>query len=178
MESRPPTRWIITIVTIGLLPLFSSCSSERSEAKIGRPAVQSKTNSEATDAPLLMAWRGTYPVSELKRLPADQQDSGIGLIADSKVFTPIWAAFKPGEAIPEVDFRKHIVVFARNTQFFNRISIGKVTIADGVLTVLTMETRSANPIGDEAAMAMAVVPRAGVRFIQTGPKLIPLNGTN
>jgi hypothetical protein len=177
MESRLLIKCVITLVTASLLA-SSSCSSGRGEAEAGKPLLQSTTKSEATEVPLLTDWRGTYPVSELKRLPEAQRDSGVGFIADPKLFASVWAAFKPDEALPTVDFRQHVVIFARNTQFFNRTSIGKATVTDGVLTVLTMETRSANPIEDQAAMAMAVVPRAGVRFIQTGAKLMPLDGLN
>jgi hypothetical protein len=42
------------------------------------------------------------------------------------------------------------------------------------LEILAMETMSAMPIEDKAAMAMAVIPRAGVRFIRAGEEQIPV----
>jgi len=71
--------------------------------------------------------------------------------------------FKPGEKVLEVDFSKHVVVFSRNVTFYNRTAILKVTLKDGVAEILVMETRSALPIEARVAMAMAVIPRAGVK---------------
>ena len=48
----------------------------------------------------------------------------------------------------------------------NLISIFKITLKDGVIEVLSIETRSALPIEEKSAMAMAVIPRSGVMFIQ------------
>ena len=76
--------------------------------------------------------------------------------------------------MPEVDFRTNLVVFTRNVDFYNRTSIGMVKLADGVLEIVAMETMSALPIEDKAAMAMAVIPRAGVKFIQAGTSRIPV----
>ena len=55
--------------------------------------------------------------------------------------TPIFA--------PEIDFTVNLVLFARNTQFYNRINIGKVNVSNGVAEVLAMETMSAMPIEDK-----------------------------
>jgi hypothetical protein len=41
-----------------------------------------------------------------------------------------------------------------------------------------METRSALPIEDKVAMAMAVIPRAGVESIQVGNEQIPVSADN
>jgi hypothetical protein len=87
----------------------------------------------------------------------------------------VWQAFKPGEEVPEVDFSKHLVVFSRNVSFYNRTSIAKVTLKDGVADFLAIETLSSMPIEDKAGMAMAVIPRDGVKFIiQAGGAGIPV----
>jgi hypothetical protein len=88
----------------------------------------------------------------------------------------MWQAFKPGEAVPEIDFETTLVVFARNTQFYNRISIGKVNVTNGVAEVLAMETMSAMPIEDELAMSLAVVERRGITAIQAGDQNVPVHG--
>ena len=67
------------------------------------------------------------------------------------------------------------MVFARNTQFFNHISIGKVNVKNGVAEVLAMETMSAMPIEDKVAMSLAAVPRSGITAIQNGDEIIPIN---
>jgi len=75
---------------------------------------------------------------------------------------------------PEVDFNRNFMVFSRNIDFYNRISIFKITLKDGVIEILAMETRSALPIEDKVVMAIAVIPRAGVKFIRAGKERIPI----
>ncbi len=67
-----------------------------------------------------------------------------------------------------------MVLFARNTQFYNRISIGQVNLKGGVVEVLAMETMSAAPIQDKVAMSLVVVPRQGISGIQAGDEVIPI----
>ncbi len=70
--------------------------------------------------------------------------------------------------MPEVDFSKNLVVFSRNVDFYNRTRILKVMLKDGAAEVVAMETMSAIPVEDRVAIAMAVIPRAHVKSIQTG----------
>jgi hypothetical protein len=128
-----------------------------------------------SEAEILQSWQGDYSVDQLKLLPDDQQEQAVGFIDDSRTFEDIWRAFKPGEDVPEIDFKTNLVLFARNTQFYNRISIGKVNVTNGVAEVLAMETMSAMPIEDKVAMSLVEVPRKGIRAIQTGDKIIPVN---
>ncbi|MBW2452330.1 MAG: hypothetical protein JRF07_08260, partial [Deltaproteobacteria bacterium] len=60
----------------------------------------------------------------------------------------------------------------RNVEFFNRTNIFRVTLADGTLEVLAMETMSAIPVEDTVALALAVVPRAGIETLKIGPDQI------
>ena len=130
------------------------------------------------DIPILQKWTGDYPIVHLNRLSQGQQQSRIGYIGDTVVFTTVWQAFNQGEKPPEVDFRRNFIVFSRNVDFYNRISIFKITLKDGVIEILTLETRSALPIEDKVAMAMAVIPRAGVEYIQAGNQRIPISADN
>lgn len=107
-------------------------------------------------------------------LPKAQHNSPVGYINDKETFGRIWQAFKPGEAIPEVDFKANLVLFVRNTQFYNRINIGKVKVEKGVAEVLAMETLSALPIEDKVAMSVVVVPRKGITGLKKGDTVIPL----
>jgi len=50
----------------------------------------------------------------------------------------------------------------------------KVILTDGIADIVAMETRSALPIEDKAAMAMAEIPGKGVRVIRTGKRLVPV----
>jgi len=111
-------------------------------------------------------------------LPENQREQAVGFIDDAKTFEGVWNAFKPDEKVPEIDFKTNLVLFARNTQFFNRISIGKVNVTNGVAEVLAMETRSAMPIQDKVAMSLVVVAREGIQAIQAGDKNVLINKNN
>ena len=82
----------------------------------------------------------------------------------------------PDQAVPEVDFTVNIVLFARNTQFYNRLSIGKVEVSGGVAELLAMETMSALPIEEKAAISLVVVPRQGIEGLKAGETVLPLPG--
>ena len=127
---------------------------------------------EPVEVSLLETWSGDYPVSELVRLPAGQQDTMAGYIGNAETFAPIWHVFMPNETLPAVDFRKNIIIFTRNVQFYNRTSILKVLLKESTAEIFAMETMSAIPIEDKVAMAMAVIPRQGVRAIQAGTEKI------
>lgn len=131
---------------------------------------------EPNALPILQSWRGDYPVSQLNRLPEGQRASRIGYLGDAVEFADVWRVFKPGERIPELDFSKHLVVFSRNVTFYNRTAISKVILRDGVAEILARETMTALPIEDKAAMALAVIPRTGVKCIRAGNEWIPVTG--
>jgi len=132
-------------------------------------------DSASNDLPILRSWSGDYPVSQLNRLPENQRTTPAGYLGTSAAFGAVWQAFKPGEEVPEVDFSKHLVLFSRNATFYNRTSIAKVTLKDGVADFLAIETRSSMPIEDKVGMAMAVIPREGVKaIIQAGGGGIPV----
>jgi len=131
-------------------------------------------NTPPTALVILQSWSGDYPVAELQRLPAGQQQTRVGYLGNAAAFESVWAAFKPGEAVPEVDFGKHLVVFHRNVNFYNRTRIFKVTLRDGVADVLAMETLSAIPIMDKVSMALAVIPRASVKSLRSGAASVPV----
>jgi len=133
---------------------------------------------EPKDIPILQKWSGDYPIVHLNRLPEGQKKSRIGYIGDAAIFATVWQAFKPGEKTPEVDFSRNFMVFSRNVDFYNRISIFKITLKDGVIEILAIETRSALPIEDKVAMALAVIPRAGVESIQIGNQQILVPADN
>jgi hypothetical protein len=127
------------------------------------------------EAEILQSWQGDYPVDQLKRLPDNQQGQAVGLINDRKTFEQVWKAFKRGEDTPDVDFKRNLVLFARNTQFYNRLSIGKVKMTNGLAEVLAMETMSAMPLQDKVVMSMVVVPREGITAILSGDQTIAVN---
>jgi len=111
-------------------------------------------------------WSGDYPIAALDQLPSGQQQNRAGYIGDVDTFARIWQNFMPEAALPAVDFENNLVVFHRNIFYYNRTNILKVTLTEGVAEVLATETMSAMPVEDRAAMAMAVIPRAGVKAIR------------
>jgi hypothetical protein len=127
---------------------------------------------EPKNLSILQGWSGDYPVSELGRLPEGQRTLPVGYLGDEKIFVGVWQAFKPGEKGPEVDFSNNLVVFSRNVDFYNRTSIVRVVLKDGVVEVLAIATLSSISIEDKVAMALAVIPRQGVQFIQAGNERI------
>ena len=60
--------------------------------------------------------------------------------------------------------------------FYGRTAILKVILQNGVAEILARETMTALPIEDKAAMALAVIPRTGVKCIRTGNERIPVTG--
>ena len=146
----------------GLTVLASGCATVA--AQDGAPR----------EVPILQKWQGDYPVTEINRLPEGQREARVGYVGDATTFAAVWQAFRSEEPVPQVDFGRDLVVFARNVEFYNRTSIFKVVVKDGVAEVLAMETMSALPVEDKVAMALAVVPRVGVEFIQAGTARIPV----
>jgi hypothetical protein len=125
-----------------------------------------------TELPIIEQWTGEYTVAELHRLPLGQRTSSVGYIIEKKTFSGVWNAFRPEEQLPEFHFQENLVIFSRNVNFFNRLSILKIELNEGVAEVRTIEIRSALPIEDKVAMAIAIVPREGVRYIQKGKERI------
>ncbi len=126
------------------------------------------------EAKILQFWQGDYPMALLDLLPERQREHPVGFIDDAKTFENVWKRFKPGEAVPKIDFKANLVLFARNTQFYNRISIGKVNVTNGVAVVLAMETMSSMPIENKVAMSLGVVARQGITAIQSRDEIIPV----
>ena len=124
--------------------------------------------------PIKSSWQGDYPVDALSSLPADQREAATGYIADAETFAAVWGALQPAESLPRVDFEQDLVIFTRNTNFYNRTRIAQVQIKDGALQVLATETMSAAPIEDKVAMALAVVSRKGAAAIQVGERRVSL----
>ena len=127
------------------------------------------------EAEILQSWQGDFPVTRFDQLPENQRTQGIGFIDDAENFAAVWKAFKPGESVPQIDFKGKMAIFARNTQFYNRIRIGKVNVNNGVAEVLAMETMSAMPVEDKVAMSLVVVVKQGIIAIQSGDGIIPIN---
>jgi hypothetical protein len=113
-------------------------------------------------------------VAGLGRLPADVRGSAVGYIADPETFASVWEAFRPGSGAPAVDFDTQLVLFARNVDFYNSLSIVRVSVEDGVAEPVVRETRSALPVTDVVAMSMVLVTRYGIIGVKTDGKVMDL----
>jgi len=133
-----------------------------------------QTQGIKSEAKILQVWHGDYPVAKINTLPENQRETSVGYICDAKTFEGVWNAFKPDEAVPVINYNTNLVLFVRNTQFYNRTRIGKVHVTDGVAEVLAMETMSAMPIEEKVAMSLAVVARKGITAIQAGDERISI----
>ncbi len=168
------------LVMVFALVMFSGCDKTQTgteQAPDRKPAastVPPELSDAQGEAKILQSWQGDYPVGQLDLLPEKQRERGVGFIGDAETFADVWQAFKPGEDVPQIDFEANLALFARNTQFYNSISIAKVSLKDGVAEPLAMETRSAMPIEDNVAMSMVLVAREGITAVQTGDGIIPI----
>jgi hypothetical protein len=149
----------ITLLLVAGMTLLVACTAP----------VVSQDSEQPQNLPLIDVWTGDYPLAALDLLPDGQQQSRIGYIGNETTFKNTWKAFMPAEPVPTVDFAENLVVFIRNVDYYNRTNIIKVVLdADGVIEILAMQTLSAIPIKDKAAMAMAVIPREGIIRLKTG----------
>jgi len=123
---------------------------------------------------ILAQWDGDYPADSLSALPSHGRDLPAGYLADAAMFARIWTIFKPDVNVPEVDFADNIVVYYRNITYYNRTSIFKLSLQQGVLEILARETLSAIPIDDKVSISLAVIPGKDIRFIKAGDQKIPV----
>jgi hypothetical protein len=127
------------------------------------------------DAKIQQSWQGDYPTAQFDLLPENQREHAVGFIGSAETFKAVWNAFKPEEPVPVIDFNANFVIFAKNTQFYNRIRIGKVNVTNGVAEVLAMETMSAMPIKDKVAMSLVLVGRQGITGIRSVGEIVQIN---
>jgi hypothetical protein len=124
--------------------------------------------------PILQRWSGDFPVAQIDRLPEGQRRLRVGYFGDAESFARAWQGLKPDTAVPPVDFNSHIVVFARNLDRYRRTLITKVILTAGVVEIVAGETAAASPVEEKVALALALIPRAGVEFVQAGKERIPV----
>jgi hypothetical protein len=166
---------ISACIALLTLLLALGCAGERTQENVPSEKPANIPPPAGSETIILQSWQGDYPVDRLQLLPEGQRDTKIGFINDAVAFQAVWEAFKPGENDPQIDFDKHLVLFARNIEFYNRMQIAKVTLSSGTAEIIAMETKSAMPIEDRVAMSMAVVVREGITAVRLGDKVIPID---
>ena len=177
MNRQAAMRSMVALVVFAFLAGMSgpqAAAKEPSPPKTRGEAKTAPAGALPASVPIVKKWDGDFPVGALKKLPRGQQKTPAGYIGDGAAFADGWKSFKPGEKVPAVDFKKNLVVFTRNVKFYNRKAITKVTLLDGVMEVQGIETVTSVPVTDKVAMAMAEVPRRGVKTLRAGDKFIPV----
>jgi hypothetical protein len=164
-----------TFLVLVCIVITAGCAGLKNQGKAEAGAPLQQMQSFNGDAKILQSWQGDYPTAQLNLLPENQSEYAVGFIGNTETFKAVWNAFKPEEALPSIDFYTHFVIFAKNTQFYNRIRIGKVNVSNGVAEVLAMETLSARPIEDKVAMSLVVLNRQGITGIRSGDNIFQIN---
>jgi hypothetical protein len=164
-----------TFLIMVCIAVISGCTGLKSQGKDEAGVPLQQMQSLSGDAKILQFWQGDYPTAQLNLLPENQREHAVGFIGNAKTFRAVWNVFKPGETVPSIDFNTNFIIFAKNTQFYNRIRIGKVNVTNGVAEVLAMETMSARPIEDKVAMSLVILNRQGITGIRSGDNIIQIN---
>lgn len=101
-------------------------------------------------------WQGSIDDEALqKKAPADR------FITDAKAFKQLWADWKLGEKVPEIDFQKEVVLV--ETTRGGLLKVNTVRLTDkGDLQAVAIATRDLRP---GFRYAVLVVPREGVKTI-------------
>ena len=148
-----------------LLSLATACATEPGDGVADSGVV-----------PVLGVLSGDLPVSALAVLPEGQRDQPIGYLSNQRQLDAVLQYLPDDDkSLPFVDFSTQLVLFVRNTVFYNRLSIGQVLRKGETLTILAMETMSARPITDKVAISLAVIKSDGARFIAGAGGRIKLN---
>lgn len=151
--------------------LLAACVSTTPDGKI----IKESEKEVIDDVEIIQNWSGDFPVAKLDVFPKGQERLPAGYIGDAATFKNVWSVFSPATPVPEVDFSDNMVVFGRNTQYYNRTTIFKVTLTnEGVAEILAMATMTSTPIQDKVAMSMAVIPRKGIKYIFTAGNRLPV----
>jgi len=164
---------LLMMVVFASLILLSSDAFAAGGSKVKLKEFQGE---KPNYCPILQRWTGDYPVAQLDRLPVGQSQSRVGYIGDAEAFASVWQVLKPGTALPQVDFNKHLVVFVRNVKSYHPTLVEKVTLKDGVAEIVAAEPLTpAQPVEDRVAIGLAVISREGLKFIHADNEQIPVH---
>lgn len=153
--------------------LFLSAVAFSSEAGVKKEKLNSNSSAENRDAlPILNRWNGDYPISQLDRFKEGHAQLHGGYMGDEVAFASFWKDFKPGTAFPRVNFNENLVVFVRGDASYSQMLIVKVTLKQNIAEIVAAGNRSRSTPEDSIAMALAVIPRAGVKFVRVGNEQI------
>jgi hypothetical protein len=136
-------KWAVTLAAfscVGLLVLSVP------EVRAGKKAVK-----------LTQQWKGSVADEALQKGAPD-------FLADQKALEKLWKEWKIEHKLPEIDFRKEIVILA--TSRGSRLNLSAQLSDAGDLLVLGLGTRDLRP---GFRYVLATVARAGVKTVNKKP---------
>ncbi|MBE0502237.1 MAG: hypothetical protein IBX47_12440 [Desulfuromonadales bacterium] len=149
-----------------LLIIFAACTG----------ATVNNADVAAIKVPILHALAGDLPVSGLISLPKQQRSKPIGYLASQQQLDEVMRYFQADAALlPAVDFTTQLVLFTRNTVYYNRLSIVSVDLVGETLKVVSVSTLSAMPIQKRIAMSLVVIPRQGAKYLDVAGEKIRID---
>jgi hypothetical protein len=152
---------------------FFSAFAFSSEAGVKNPAKSLSSVGERQNyLPILNRWGGDYPIAQIDRIKECHAQGNGGYIGDEATFARFWETFKNGTAVPKVDFGKNLVVFFIGGKSDKQMFIAKVTLKDNIAEMVADGNTSGPPPEGSLAMALAVIPKAGVKFVRVGKEQI------
>jgi hypothetical protein len=141
------------------------------------PAAGSNREVVTLQVPILSSLGGDFPVAGLGVLPEAQRMNPIGFIGSQMQLDKVLKYLQAGDKLlPPVDFSTQRVLYARNTVFYNHLSIAAVTLVGNTLKILSMSTLSAMPIEENVAMSLVVVPRLEAKYLEVAGEKVRLDG--
>lgn len=168
------------LVVCMVLGMVGCSKSDKDEAVVEKPEqvpqVQTAKNEQQpadNELEIFNRWPVDYPVEKLDLLPEGQRESRVGYIDDADTFKAVWQVFNPFEPAPAIDFASRIVLFVRNTEFYNRINVVKVELKNSMAEIIAAETLSAHPIEERVAMVLLTVDRKNINGVKSGDNVVP-----
>ncbi|MBM4153986.1 MAG: hypothetical protein FJ221_03045 [Lentisphaerae bacterium] len=142
---------IVTAVTAGL-----ACAAAAQSATLApHPGA-----GEAVPIAVAVTWSGKIADEALQRLAPES-----GFIADAAAWTALWRAWRRGEAVPAVDFAKHLVLVA-TASGPNSVGCEPRLEPNGNVLANAMSTLIGGP---GFGYLLQCIPRAGVRAVNGRP---------
>jgi uncharacterized lipoprotein YbaY len=157
--------WLLAMLLV-LLPMTALAEEPT------RESAKAPTADGAIPVKMLEQWQGSYPAKDLVRFPEAQRDAAHGYIADEKTFALIWAVWKPGKALPTVNFRDKLLIvdlYPSAAGLYGAAILDGAISKDGVLSwgYEVFHNATTAPLrGPESCyLVIAEAPLAGVRAV-------------
>ena len=120
-------------------------------------------------------WTGTFPCNKIYLLKPVSADNRLSILRSDKDWNNVWTVFRPGNPVPVINFEQNVVIAVRNVRYFNQVSWKSASRQNHVLSLQTLQTRTARPIGHEASCLFVVVPSDRITAVRCGHDEVTLD---